>query len=111
MRKLSKTPEAQAALVWDRSLLSPSKYKVIGNIICVRGHNKARAAVAAAACVYLFSVGRVTDACVDRQWRVGGSWRDSLSPPVSSSAGWVPDRSGCEEGRPSPVSMDPAGVG
>ncbi|CAM9473604.1 unnamed protein product [Ascophyllum nodosum] len=39
-RTLENDTDRDAAVLWDRTILSPSKYKTIGNIMCVRAHSK-----------------------------------------------------------------------
>ena len=32
--------DREAGILWDRSVLSPSKYRVIGNMFCIRSYTK-----------------------------------------------------------------------
>lgn len=39
-RTLEKDPNRDAAILWDRTILSPSKFKTVGNIMCIRAHTR-----------------------------------------------------------------------
>ncbi|CAN0513060.1 unnamed protein product, partial [Laminaria digitata] len=39
-RTFKDSPDREAAILWNRTILSPSKYKVMGNMMCIRSHSK-----------------------------------------------------------------------